>query len=388
MINSKPNIVIFASDAKHTSYLNSIISEAWDKVNVFYMICMDTQLRYPTSQPELFHINHNISDPTPTKCNSLNQVLPFKPDWLIVSRERWSPEDQIINEFKNSFGAKVALVEPNSAFINSINQFLESESKNRFLDNIDVFFDHSKFIKEQRQLLGFKGNSIVVGNPKFDTNLDLDENNIDALKKYYKVDPNKKQVLFFTLQNKFRYKLFDKFKEFKNNHPEYQYFVKPYPGEPFGDKRNEFFPKFCIDGVTPIIDETHIWGMLNICDTHVGSISSVMYPSFFLNKEVHEYSKEIGVHENLWDNSNIINNNGGNEDKIKIWLNTFGINADEFKKLTSKENILPMLKNNDKLWKSLEDLVYYREDILKMFDEFNDKQASKRIIEYLQNNEL
>ena len=56
--------------------------------------------------------------------------------------------------------------------------------------------------------------------------------------------------------------------------------------------------------------------------------------------------------------------------------------------MTSKENMLYVTKNNSKVWEKLEDLVYYREDILKMFDEFNDKQASKRIVEYLQNNEL
>ena len=333
MKKSKLNIVIFASDAKHTSYLNSIITDAWDKANVFYMVCMDTQLRYPTTQPELFQINHNVTDPNPTKSYTLNQTLPFKPDWLILSRERWSPEDQIINEFKNKLGSKVALVEPNSGFINSVNGFLESESKNRFVENIDVFFDHSEFIKEQRQLIGFRGNTVVVGNPKFDANLDLDENNINALKKYYKVDPNKKQVLFFTLQNKFRHKLFEQFKEFKQQHPEYQYFVKPYPGEPFDPLfSKDYFPKFFMDGVTPIIDETHIWGMYNICDIHLGYFSSVMYPSFLLNKEVYTFNKEVGGQDNLESNSDILNESGGHEEKINIWLNTFNINIEEFKK--------------------------------------------------------
>ena len=64
----------------------------------------------------------------------------FKPDWLIVSRERWDPEISIIQEFKNQFNAKIALVEPNSPMVSSINQFLEEHSRNRFINDIDVFF--------------------------------------------------------------------------------------------------------------------------------------------------------------------------------------------------------------------------------------------------------
>jgi len=217
MNSSKLNVVVFASDAKHTSYLNSIILQGWNEVNLFYMVCSETQLKHPAVNPEVFDIDHNVVNPEPVKSYTLNQTLPFKPDWLIVSRERWDPESSIINEFKNKLGAKIALVEPNSAMISSVNQFLESESKNRFVNNIDVFFDHSNFIKEQRKLLGFKGNIVVTGNPKYDINLDLEESAVQALKDYYNIDPNKKQVLLFTLQNKYRYKLFEQFNSLKNS---------------------------------------------------------------------------------------------------------------------------------------------------------------------------
>lgn len=384
------NIVVFASDAKHTSYVNSIIAEAWDKVNLFFMVSRDTQLRYPTIHSDLFEIGHNVSEiQEPVESHTLNQTLPFKPDWLIISRERWDPESSIINEFKNKLGAKIALIEPNSAMVGSVNQFLESESKNRFVGAIDIFFDHSNFIKEQRQLLGFKGNTVVVGNPKYDINLDLEEGSIDSLKEYYNVDPNKKQVLLFTLQNKYRYRLFEQFKQFKEQHPEYQYYIKPYPGEPFDPLfTKEYFPEFFMDGVTPILNETHIWGMYNICDIHLGCLSSVMYPSFLLNKEVYEFSKEVGAQENLESNKDIINGSSGHEDKLQIWLNTFNITLEEFKELTSDEKIKPMLKNNLKIWRSLKSILSYRKDILKMYDEYNDKQASKRILEYLKNYEV
>jgi len=389
MNSSKLNVVVFASDAKHTSYLNSIILQGWNEVNLFYMVCSETQLKHPAVNPEVFDIDHNVVNPEPVKSYTLNQTLPFKPDWLIVSRERWDPESSIINEFKNKLGAKIALVEPNSAMISSVNQFLESESKNRFVNNIDVFFDHSNFIKEQRKLLGFKGNIVVTGNPKYDINLDLEESAVQALKDYYNIDPNKKQVLLFTLQNKYRYKLFEQFKQFKEQHPEYQYFIKPYPGEPFDPLfTKEYFPKFFMDGVTPILNETHIWSMYNICDIHLGCLSSVMYPSFFLNKEIHEYSKEIGAQEGLDLNKDIINGSSGHEDKLEIWLNTFNIDLEQFKELTSSRNLQPKLKNNNKIWKALKNVLSYREDILKMYDQYNDKKASKRIIDYIKSYEV
>ena len=385
LTKSKPNIVVFAADAKHLSYLNSIINEIAQRgLNLFALICQDTQLKHPLYHKDRFQVLTNCEPTTPTFSETLGITLPFKPDWLIVSRERWSPESDIINEFKSKFNSKIGLVEPNSAMISSVNQFLESHSKNRFFDlnlHLNLF---SEFISNQRRLLGFEGNIAVVGNPKHDVNLNINEEYINSLKQFYKVDPNKKQVLFFTLQNKYRYQLFEEFKKFKEKHPEYQYFIKPYPGEPFDPLfSKEYFPEFFIEGVTPILEESHIWSMYHICDIHIGAISSVMYSSFFLDKEVYEFSKEIGAREDLDSNFDIINGSSGHEDKLDIWLNTFNIDLEGFKELTSPENMKPMLKNNNKIWESLDSSVYSRKAILKMYDEFNDKQASKRIIDYI-----
>lgn len=192
------NIVIFASDAKHLSYLNSIINEVdQGKFNIFAMVCQDTRLKHPLHNKDRYQLLTNVDTKNVVRSYSLGVDLPFKPDWLIISRERWDPETSIIQEFKNQFNAKIALVEPNSSIINNVNEFLESESKNRFVDSIDVFFSHSEFIKNQRKLLGFKGNIEVVGNPKYDINLEVKKSTIDSLKQHYKVDPNKKTSIIF-----------------------------------------------------------------------------------------------------------------------------------------------------------------------------------------------
>ena len=93
MTKNKPNIVVFAADAKHLSYLNSIINEAAQrKLNLFALVCQDTQLKYPLHHKDRFQILTNCEPTNPTPSETLGITLPFNPDWLIVSRERWRPD--------------------------------------------------------------------------------------------------------------------------------------------------------------------------------------------------------------------------------------------------------------------------------------------------------
>ena len=70
---------------------------------------------------------------------------------------------------------------------------------------------------------------------------------------------------------------------------------------------------------------------------------------------------------------------------MEIWTNTFNIGLENFKNLTHSDKILPMLKENNKVWNLFRDLVYSNKEILKLYDEFNDNKASKRIINYIEN---
>lgn len=376
------NLVIFASDAKGTSSLNSIVNEASNRgINLFVMICQDTQLRYPTLNKERFEILTNVKDSKKTWSRTLNTFLPFKPDWLILQRERWEPETSIILEFKQHFGCKIGVVEQNAAFLNTVESYLENKSKNNLVPFIDVFFDHSKFIQQQRKLLNFKGKSIVVGNPKYDINLDVSLPQLENLKEKYKVDPKKQQVLFFTLTNSSREELFKYFIKFKTENPLYQYFIKPFPGEPFNEQyKNDYFPKFKIEGITPILDETDIWGMFNICNIHIGALSSIFYPGLLLNKKIIDYSKEIGMRDRYTDPTPILKSSGiGLEDKAELWMRVFNLKSKkELEEILSPKNLDPAFKKNKIVWDTMD-----KGNILNLFDDFNDKNACSRIINYI-----
>lgn len=388
------NVVVFASDAKGLSSLNSTINELSKRGhNLFAIVTQDTQLRYPKVHSNSFQFLTNVESDEKVYSNSLGTNLPFKPDWLIVNRERWNPETEIIVEFKKEFGAKVGLIEPNAAMINGVEGFMENHSKNRFVPFIDVFFDHSTFISEQRKVMGFEGKSVVVGNPKYDTNLNVSVEVITNLKNLYGVDDTKTQVLLFSLVNSSRGELLKYFEGFVKDNPQYQFFIKPYPGEPFELQfRGQYHPQFFIEGVTPILDETHIWGMFNICDIHMGAFSSIFHPSFLLNKKVVDLSREIGMRDRVLDTTRILNSEGiGVEDKADLWMRTFNFkDVSELRDFISGDVINNISKNNDEVWNIVNNFVYLNNnrdynEILSYFDDFNDMSACSRIVNYMEN---
>lgn len=382
------NIVIFASDAKGLSSLNSVIQTASERgIRIFAMITNSTQLKHPIYQQLDFQIISNVGREKVVYSKSLGVHLPFKPDWLLVSRERWNPEQGIIEEFKLNFKSNVGLIEPNSWILGSMEAKLETESRNRFKGLIDVFFTHSNHSKSQQINLGFKGNMKVVGNPKYDLNLTVSSEVKQQLQQYYKIDPNKKQVLLFSLVNSNRTNLNKLFKEYIEQNPQHQYFYKPYPGEPFDIKyKNEYYPKFFLDNCTPILEENHVWGMFNICDTHIGCISSITHSTLLLNKQYIDLSKELKIEDQYLDVNNILKKDGaGIENNVEMWLRTFKLSSPEQLKAILNPFLVEKIKiSNKKVWNNLEN----RENLLKLFDEYNDKKAANRIIKYIINENI
>lgn len=375
-------VVIFASDAKGTSSVLSTIEELHIQgIPYFAMVSIETRLQYPEMGLDRFQIYTNqtiTSNEFPSK--SLGVYLPFKPDWLIVQRERWSPENRIILEFKTEFGSKVGLIEPNAQILNSPETILETYSKNRFVPYIDVFFDHSTHVSNQRKVVGFTGNSVVVGNPKYDKNLEVPSITIETLKRYYSVDPSKKQVLLYSLINGNRPKLLEKFKyiveELKDTH---QFFYKPYPGEPFDDKfLKDFNPKFILDNVTPILEENHIWGMFHICEDHIGCLSSIFHAPLLLKKNIVDLSMDLGVPRNCLDRDKILKSAGnGIEESSSLWMRSFGFDKKEQLEELLPDSLIDQIEqSNGIVWNT-------KTNLLTLFDDYNDGKASKRVVEYI-----
>lgn len=381
------NVVVFAAEAKALSSLNSIAFELNKRGhNLFFMYSQTTQLAYPAMNPNSFERATNVDSNENVWSDTLGCNLPFKPDWLIINREKWPPENQIIMEFKQKFNCKVGLVEANSFLVNTVEGFLENLSRNNFVPFIDVYFVHSSFSKQQKTLINFKGNDVVVGNPKYDLNLNVDQETLEYAKNFYGLDNSRETVLYYTLINSNRYQLFEQFKKYKEENPDKQYFIKPYPGEPFDPLfKNDYFPKFFMDGVTPILEETMIWPMVQLCDVHVGAMSSVFYGPLKLNKTVIDFSNEIGWREKMSDPTPILQSDGSGVETKVDWVSVLRLNNKfELEQLLIKENIHYISQNNDFFWNIVDS--GNTDELLKLFDDFNDGQSCMRVVDWMEKN--
>jgi len=376
------NVVVVATDAKGLSSLNSLIKElAINGHGVFAMVTQSTTLRNPILHKQDFHIISNVPKVNKWFSNTLKEQLPFTPDWLIVNRERWNPESNIISEFRKK-GSRVALVEPNSWILNGAESRLETLSRNRFTDLIDKFFIGSEHGKKQQHLAGFVGNLVVTGNPKYDINFTVEPNHITFLKEYYKIDQYKNNYLLFSLVNSHRNTLNKIFKNYDVDN-DIATFYKPYPGEPYEFKfKKDFKPSFFLSNTKPILEENHVWGMFDLCDTHVGIISSIVHATLLKRKKYIDHSLDLGLPEKYLDFSGIFRNNGpGLENNKAMWMRTFNFTNDsQLRELLPNSYRSSIETANNKVWSNLDN----SKELLNLYDNFNDGNAAKRIINELQ----
>ena len=280
------NIVMFASDNKGVSVLKNVAKEikSREEHNYFFLFSDKNQLQMPGDLSKFYY---------DTNCNFTNSVLsqtlschlPFEPDVLIIQRERWQPEQSIIYEFKEIFKAKVYVVEVSSHITNNIENRLEMISRDKHPQNmVDGYFEHSEFAKQRRidcLYPEWAEKSIVVGNPRFDDLGDLSE---DECIEKYKINKDRKQILFWGVQNTTRKKALDLLQElciFSKN--DYQIFYKCYPGEPYNQLFKDQFDPFIVPGVEVIYDNLDINTMSKLCDIHIGAVTSVYNYGFYYN---------------------------------------------------------------------------------------------------------
>lgn len=398
------NIVIFASDSKGVASVINVVKELKNtNYNYFFLYSQETQLQYPTISLDKFNYDSNITekDWLGIFSHSLNVSLPFKPDILLIQRDCWQPEQSIIHEFKTKWNCKIAMVEVNTHLTNNPETVLEMYSRTKYPQNqIDLYFEQSKFTKQERGKSGFDiSKSVVIGNPKFDNLL---ETETESYYKKYNIDKNKTQILFYSLINTSRNEMFKCLDNLikKIDHSKYEVFFKPYPGEPFHEKfKSQFFP-FIYDKVKVIYDDIDIYPLSLICDIHIGAISSIMHFSLLLNK------KTININNfcNYLDNASSLENylketSTGVEDSAKFWMRVHNLKTyEEFINLVNLERILSYKKDTDYFLSIIKECtidydlelnclnkdIPNTDKLLKLFDEFNDFKASKRIIKELE----
>jgi len=396
------NIVLYAGDNKYYKTLLPIAKEIKKRDhNFLFLYSEETQLQSP-HQKGHFSYDGRWSDAGEyVESESLLLNIPFKPDLLIIARERWQPEQSIIFEFKSKFDAKVACVEVSSHLLNNIENRLEMLSRMTFPQNtIDYFFEHSEFAKERRidcMDESFRDRIIVTGNPRF-SDVEL---NLDNLRKY-DIAPNKKQILFWGIINTTRDTMFEALnvlaEKTKDTH---QIFYKCYPGEPTNPNFVNQFNPFVVDGVQVVYEEDDIFDIANLCDIHIGAASSIFNFAFYFDKVLVNLDSVCDASNRMNDmnvyTSEITN---GVEDSAKFWMGVWNIQTiEEFKSFVDMDRLEKFKETNGMVmdlvkkhsidfdWdcKFLDTPQKNYDDLLTIFDEYGlDRGSPQRIVNFLE----
>ena len=403
------NILFFASSNRTYTALKNVYSESCKRgINSFFLYSLKNDPQMPSTNLDEFKYDSNVKidfnqgHPIET----LGRLpLPFIPDILLIARERWQPEQSILHELKAKFNTKVFSIEVSSPIINNIENRLEyySRAYNEPQKFIDGFFEHSEFLKQRKidcLYPAWGEKSIVTGNPRFDS---LPEINKDFYFKKYNLNPNKKQILFWGIINTTRNTSLKLLKQLQNDKgDEFEILYKPNPQEPSNPLFHHQFNPFIIDGVKVVYDDEDINGISQICDIHIGSVSSIFWYSIFYSKKFISLDNVCEFYKHSNDLSTYFNETkNGVEDSAKFWMRVFNIPTPaEFIDLIELERLeifnqtnkqtMDLILNHLNLWDDSYNFLYEDkksyDPIIELFDDFNDQQASKRIINYLQEN--
>jgi hypothetical protein len=399
------NIVVFASDSKGVASVINIIRALQQKQthNYFFLYSQETQLQYPTHTLDKFSYDSNISIDNWENVwsDSLNVSLPFIPDILLIQRDCWQPEQLIVHEFKSKWNCKITMIEVNTHLNNNPETILEMHSRTKYPQNqIDLYFEQSEFTKQERGKSGFDiSKSIVTGNPKFDN---IQNINSDYCYEKYQIDSNKIQILFYSLINVSRNEMFACLKNLidKIDHEKYEVFFKPYPGEPFNEQfSHQYFP-FIYENIKVIYDDVDLPGIANICDIHIGAVSSIIHFPLLLNKKIiniNNYCTYLDGAASI--DKYLIETSIGIEDSARFWMRVHELPTYEsFIELLDVKRI-QSFKSDVEYFMSVvkECTIDYDFELqflnkkmpdttklLKLFDEFNDFNASIRIIKEIE----
>ncbi len=386
---------VFASDARSYLDLVNVVKELQNKnEEYFFLYNLNPFTVDPKTNLNAYNYDTNIQQSDKNKpivIPTLGFELPFTPDFTLITRENWVPEKDLVLDFKK-IGSLVCCVENSNWLYNHIKTRLELLSRMTFPSNlIDVHFDHSDWEFETKKLAGWVNNKTkVVGNPKFDNV--FDNIDIDYIIDKYDLNQNKKNVLVYgSMEHEMRTNLFSELKHMRDNlSNDFEILYRPHPAE-FLKFKDEFNPNFCIDGVKVIDNDMDVKSISNFSDFHVSMFQGVAYNSLIYDKKLIIHKDNFGVRDEL--NLDVFK-----EKEFPFWSNIFGISSwDEFKDLIDLSLLEQFIERYDKWWKNISNsLDVYDKDLkwsldttpsknnsqlLKYFDDFNDQNASRRIVE-------
>jgi len=418
-------IILFASSIRSYFYLINIFFEL--RKRNYEVLILYSKNPINSINPNEYEYQYSEGE---YKFEGNIELLPgmfvHEPDLFIFERERWLPEQKIIENIKKSSKSKVGLIEVNTELLQVYENIMEYHSRNQHPQNqIDIYFEQSKLSLQKRIDAGFANSdkSLIVGNPKYDS---LNDFKIDfAVRKYfsekYSLDFNRKTVLYYSNMGLGRDKMMEGLKEFYNKHNEdYNIFYKPFNHEHSIERYHKDFVFientdnpgtgiFRFKDMQSIqwVDQNEIdmFYLSHIADIHIGTISSVMYFPLVLNKKVVNINNICGYENKGTDMSSLFEKNdqdtasGETGIPADFWKRIFKLNSDEelveiinpvrldkFK----KENIeiRKMISRNTIDWD--EEFEFLNKDIpdnkelLKYYDDFNDFNSSVRIVDEIE----
>jgi len=383
------NILMFASCERSFNEQKNVYNSLSKKnCKVIFIYTNEIETQYPTNNSiENFSMSCNFeTEESDFKyySQSLGTHLPFIPDVVVISREAWSPETSIIDEFKHA-GSIITCIENSTWIPNTLKCRLEILSRFRYPTNaIDVFFEHSKWSLDTKKLSGWVDNkSIIVGIPKFDNVIHPESSD----EKYI--------IVYGNMDKLIRPKILKIMDEIKSNSELSQKYVlcyKPHPKE-FEVFKDDFSSDiFASINVIKSQQELEKYLQESVCN--IGIITSViMYPLIYGKKFL--YIDE--------EDSNILHNFDFEQyrgHEYEFWKRI--INVDSFEMFKSKigesrvqsfieryNHMMGDIKNNLKTYhidsilnnNSMKNYTH----IQKYFDEFCDGNASERISNHILN---
>ena len=383
----KKNILIFASSERSSLEVINVVKEIKQRGhNYFFLYINSPATQSPQETLQNFVYDTNVLDTVAYKSTSLGGItLPFIPDILLVTRENWDPEKTVFVEFKQ-LGTIICCIENSSWLHAEIDSKLELCSRKNFPTNlIDVFFDHSDWVFETKKLAGWVTyKSKIVGTPKY-----------DSLVEVVTYTKHKPIILIYGSMNHFVHdKILEQAKLIAQKfHTDYEIYYKPHPVELI-DFQNEFENNFGtlknIPYIKVITQESLYQSIVKASDINIGIISSVMYYPLVLGKKTVIFNiKDIGVESGF----NLESYKGK---MYNFWAPIVRVKSfEEFTILVNPDFLKESIKRRDEIMQAVqENLIEYTDDfkwaektvtsnnepILKYFDNYNDFQASKRIV--------